>query len=99
MTTTASAGLDLLRARMGAAIGARMAGHIERLGWNAPQLAGWQRVRLRALLARAIDGSPFHAARLAGIDPARFELADLPQLPVTTKAQMMEPMRSSLTGG
>jgi phenylacetate-CoA ligase len=56
-------------------------------------------VRLRALLARAIDGSPFHAARLAGIDPARFELADLPQLPVTTKAQMMEPMRSSLTGG
>jgi phenylacetate-CoA ligase len=97
MTTTASAGLDLLRARMGAAIGARMPGHIERLGWNAPQLAGWQRARLRALLARAIDGSPFHAARLAGIDPARFELADLPQLPVMTKAQMMERFDEVLT--
>ena len=90
MTTTTSARLDLLRARMAAAVGGRMPGHIERLGWNAPQLAGWQRARLRALLARAIDRSPFHAARLAGIDPARFELADLPRLPVMTKAQMME---------
>ena len=90
MTTTTSADLDMLRARMAAAIGGRMAGHIERLGWNAPQLAGWQRARLRALLARAIDRSPFHAARLAGIDPARFELADLARLPVMTKAQMME---------
>jgi phenylacetate-CoA ligase len=90
MTTTASARLDLLRARMAAAVGGRMPGHIERLGWDAAQLAGWQRARLRALLARAIGRSPFHAARLAGIDPARFELADLPRLPVTTKAQMME---------
>jgi phenylacetate-CoA ligase len=75
---------------MAAAIGGRMPGHIERLGWDSPQLAGWQRARLRALLARAIDRSPFHAARLAGIDPARFELADLSRLPVMTKAQMME---------
>ena len=90
MTTSTSARLDLLRARMAAAVGGRMPGHIERLGWNGPQLAGWQRARLRALLARAIDRSPFHAARLAGIDPARFELADLPRLPVMTKAQMME---------
>ena len=87
MTTTTSAGLDLLRARMAAAIGGRMPGHIERLGWNAPQLARWQRARLRTLLDRAIDRSPFHAARLAGIDPARFELADLPRLPVMTKAR------------
>jgi phenylacetate-CoA ligase len=90
MTTATRAHLDLLRARMAAAIGGRMAGHIERLGWDADQLAEWQRTRLRALLARAIDRSPFHAARLAGIDPARFELADLPRLPVMTKAQMME---------
>ena len=40
MTTTTGAGLDLLRARMAAAIGGRMAGHIERLGWGAEQLAG-----------------------------------------------------------
>ena len=90
MTTTTGAGLDLLRARMATAIGGRMAGHIERLGWGAEQLADLQRTRLRALLARAIDRSPFHAARLAGIDPARFELADLTRLPIMTKAQMME---------
>jgi phenylacetate-CoA ligase len=90
MTTTASAGPDPLRARMAAAIGARMAGHIERLDWGCAQLADLQRTRLRALLARAIDCSPFHAARLAGIDPARFELADLAQLPIMTKAQMMD---------
>ncbi len=90
MTTTTSADLDLLRVRMAAAIGGRMAAHIERLGWSAGQLAGLQRARLQALLARAIDGSPFHAARLAGIDPARFELADLARLPIMTKAQMME---------
>jgi phenylacetate-CoA ligase len=90
MTTTTSADLDLLRARMAAATGGRMPGHIERLGWSPSQLAGLQRTRLRALLTRAIDRSPFHAARLAGIDPARFELADLARLPVTTKAQMMD---------
>ena len=90
MTTTTGTGLDLLRARMATAIGGRMAGHIERLGWGAEQLADLQRTRLRALLARVIDRSPFHAARLAGINPARFELADLTRLPIMTKAQMME---------
>ena len=53
-------------------------------------LADLQRTRLRALLARAIDRSPFHAAWLAGINPDRFELADLARLPIMTKAQMME---------
>ena len=90
MTMTTSADLDMLRARMAAAIGGRIAGHIERLSWSAGQLAGLQRMRLRAVLARAIDRSPFHAARLAGIDPARFELADLTRLPIMTKAQMMD---------
>ena len=47
---------------MATAIGGRMAGHIERLGWSPGQLAGLQRARLRALLAHAIDRSPFHAA-------------------------------------
>ena len=39
--------------------------------------AACQRDRLRALLARAIAGSPFHAGRLRGVDPDRFELSDL----------------------
>ena len=60
-------------------------------------LADLQRTRLRALLARVIDRSPFHAARLAGIDPARFELADLTRLPIMTKAQMMEHFNEVVT--
>ena len=97
MTPTTMTELDLLRARMAGAIGGRMPGHIGRLGWNAGQLAVFQRDRLRELLARAIECSPFHAARLRGIDPGRFDLADLARLPVMTKAQMMDDFDSVVT--
>jgi phenylacetate-CoA ligase len=90
MTTTMTTDLELLRIRVTGAVGRQMPGHLERLGWPAGRLAAWQRDRLRTLLARAIECSPFHAARLRGIDPSRFELADLPRLPVMTKAEMME---------
>jgi phenylacetate-CoA ligase len=97
VTTTSATGLDLLRTRMSGAIGAQMPGHLQRLGWSAEQLAVFQRDRLRALLARAIERSPFHAARLRGVDPDRFELADLPRLPVMTKAQLMENFDAAVT--
>ena len=89
--------LDLLRARMSAAIGAQMPGHLQRLRWSPARLAAFQRDRLRALLARAIERSPFHAARLRGLDPTRFELADLPGLPVMTKAEMMANFEHAVT--
>ncbi len=97
MTTTTISGLELLRIRMAGAIAGQMPGHIERLGWSAGQLAAFQRDRLRALLARAIECSPFHAERLRGIDPRQFELADLPRLPVMTKAQMMADFNQATT--
>jgi phenylacetate-coenzyme A ligase PaaK-like adenylate-forming protein len=97
MTATTLTDLDLLRARMAAAIGGQLPGHIRRLGWSPGQLADFQRDRLRALLARAIERSPFHAARLRGVDPSRFELADLPRLPVMTKAQLMDDFDAALT--
>jgi len=90
MTTATITDLELLRTRVSGAVGGLMPRHLERLGWDAGRLAAWQRDRLRALLARAIAGSPFHARRLRGVDPDRFELADLPRLPVMTKADMME---------
>jgi phenylacetate-CoA ligase len=90
MITTMTTDLELLRTRVTGAIGGQMPGQIERLSWPAGRLVAWQRDRLRTLLARAIEHSPFHAARLRGIDPSRFELADLPRLPVMTKAEMME---------
>jgi phenylacetate-CoA ligase len=89
MTTTTGTGLDALRARYGEAFGARLPGHIQRLPWDAGRLAAHQRERLRALLACAIERSPFHARRLRGIDPARFGPGDLAGLPVMSKEQMM----------
>jgi phenylacetate-CoA ligase len=90
MTTgAAGTGLEALQARFSAALGEHLQRHLERPQWDAGRLAAHQRERLSALLARAAARSPFHARRLAGIDPGRFELADLARLPVMTKEQMM----------
>ena len=97
MTTTTGTDLDALRARYGEAFGTRLPGHFRRLSWGAERLAACQRERLRALLACAIERSPFHARRLGGIDPERFELADLASLPVMTKEQMMAGVDELLT--
>ena len=77
MTTATITDLELLRTRVSGAIGQRMPEHIGRLGWDAGRLAAHQRDRLRALLARAIADSPFHAGRLRGIDPNRFDKSDI----------------------
>ena len=79
-----------LRGRIQADIFAGLPGHFRRLGLAPDQLRDWQRDRLRRVLATAIQHSAFHARRLRGVDAARFELADLPSLPVMTKAQMMD---------
>jgi phenylacetate-CoA ligase len=97
MTTATITDLELLRTRVSGAVGQRMPEHIGRLGWDAGRLAVHQRDRLRALLARAIADSPFHAGRLRGVDPDRFELADLARLPVMTKADMMENFDAATT--
>jgi phenylacetate-CoA ligase len=62
---------------------------IDRLDWSAERIEGHQTEQLRALLADAVERSPFHRRRLARIDPMRFELCELPRLPVMTKADMM----------
>jgi hypothetical protein len=97
MTTAMITDVERLRTRLVNAIARQMPEHIERLGWDAGRLAAHQRDRLRALLARAIADSPFHAGRLRGVDPDRFELADLARLPVVTKAQMMENFDTATT--
>jgi phenylacetate-coenzyme A ligase PaaK-like adenylate-forming protein len=97
MTTATMTDLELLTNRVSGAIGRQMPEHIGRLSWDAGRLAAHQRDRLRALLARAIAGSPFHAGRLRGVDPDRFELADLTRLPVMTKADMMENFDAATT--
>ena len=45
---------------------------------------------MSALVAAAMAGSPWHRERLRGIDPDRIEEADLPALPVMSKADLMD---------
>jgi phenylacetate-CoA ligase len=94
MTTTTSSGLAALQAWSASALADRLPAHIARLDWRPDQLAEFQRSSLRALLRRAVEQSPFHAARLAAAGLTRseidsFELSDLAQLPVMTKTEMM----------
>jgi phenylacetate-coenzyme A ligase PaaK-like adenylate-forming protein len=60
-----------------------------RLGWDASRLAAERQRRLRNLLVWAADRSPFWQARLAGAELETFTEADLPSLPVLTRAEMM----------
>ena len=63
---------------------------VRRLRWDAGRLAAERERRLRELLVYAADRSPFWKERLAGHDLANFTEADLPSLPILTKAEMME---------
>jgi phenylacetate-coenzyme A ligase PaaK-like adenylate-forming protein len=63
---------------------------VRRLRWDAGRLAAERQRRLRELLVDAADRSPFWRERLAGRDLANFTEADLPSLPILTKAEMME---------
>lgn len=94
ITNDAATGLS---ERFGRTIAGLLPQHLDRLSWNAQQLAAHQREQLRALLAAAVECSPFHARRLAGIDPGRFEPAQLAELPVMTKQQMMANFDELLT--
>jgi phenylacetate-CoA ligase len=78
-----------LRGQIQADIFSNLPGRLGRLRWDADRLNALQRGRLRALLAHVRQHSAFHARRLRGIDPGRFEVADLARLPVMTKADMM----------
>lgn len=82
-------GLEHYRQRLQARVFAGAIEHVARLGWSSAQVAAHQAAGLRALLAQAQALSPFHARRLKGIDAERCQLADLPRLPVMTKAEMM----------
>lgn len=76
--------------RRDALIRERLPLHLERLQWSADQIAEHQRVALRELVRVALTASRFHAERLAGVDPDRFELEDLRHCPVMTKSEMMD---------
>src|SRR4051812_20464106 len=61
--------------------------HVGRLAWPRATLERHRTERLRALLAHARACSPFHAARLEGLDIEHATEADLARLPPMTKAE------------
>ena len=62
---------------------------IERLDWSADRLAAHRTEQLRGLVRHAVGRSPWHRARLAGVDPNRLDPESLRELPAMTKADLM----------
>jgi len=88
---------DQLRAQVQAEVLARLPDCIERMRCSREQVEASQREGLRALLANAIENSPFHHSRLGDVDPSRFDLPDLKGLPVMSKTEMMESLDDVFT--
>jgi phenylacetate-coenzyme A ligase PaaK-like adenylate-forming protein len=63
--------------------------HIERIGWSADRLAAERGRRLRAIAQIAKERSPWHRARLQNVDLDHLTEAELPDLPVMTKDDVM----------
>jgi phenylacetate-CoA ligase len=96
-TTTTETAFERLRAWVQAELLGQMPEQIGRLRWGREQIEATQSDGLRALLAHAIQNSPFHRRRLGGIDPGHVELTDLSSLPVMTKAEMMDSLDAVFT--
>jgi phenylacetate-CoA ligase len=61
--------------------------HVQRVDWPRERLERHRTERLRALLVYARERSPFHAARMSGLDPDTATVADLARLPPMTKQE------------
>jgi phenylacetate-CoA ligase len=70
-------------------LGSVLPGHVGRLMWSAEMIAQERQERLRALLRVAQERSPWHAARLRGIDPDTFREDGLSRLPPMNKSDLM----------
>jgi phenylacetate-CoA ligase len=62
---------------------------IERLEWSADRLAAHRRQKLRAIVAHAMVGSPWHRERLSGVDLVHLTEDTLRELPPMTKGDLM----------
>ena len=63
---------------------------IEQMTWPADRLAEHRTLRLRELVRIATERSPWYRKRLSGIDVDRLDERSLIELPVLTKAELME---------
>ena len=84
------AAYERLRAAHLNAVRASLEDHVARLDWPRERIEQYRNERLRALLGFARERSPFHAARLAGLDPATATREDLARLPVMVKQEAQD---------
>ena len=93
----AKAAYARLRAGHLRAVQAALEDHIARLEWPRERTDRYRDQRLRLLLAYACERSPFHAARMHGLDPSSATLTDLVKLPVMTKRDAQEQWNAIVT--
>ncbi|MEV6928035.1 hypothetical protein AB0M46_26520 [Dactylosporangium sp. NPDC051485] len=85
-----TAAYEHLRAAHLSAVRASLEDHVARLDWPRPRIERYRTERLRSLLAYARARSPFHAARMAGVDPATATVEDLVRLPPMVKREAQD---------
>ena len=68
-----------------------------RLDWPHQRIEDYQTAKLRSLLGFARERSPFHAARMADIDPATATIEDLARLPPMAKQEAQEDWDAIIT--
>ena len=61
-----------------------------RIDWPAQQLRSERTRALRALVATALESSPWHRSRLSGVDVDALTEADIVRLPTMTKSDLMD---------
>ena len=79
------AAYERLRAAHLGAVRASLEDHVSRLDWPRERINRYRTERLRSLLTFARERSPFHAARMVGIDPTTATVEDLVRLPPMVK--------------
>lgn len=62
---------------------------VAHLAWSRDQVLENQTRRLREVVARAQQASPYYADRLGHLDAAKLDVSDLVSIPPTTKADVM----------
>lgn len=80
---------EAIRQRHVADIMAKAPENIARITWSQSQIRAEREVRLRHLVGAAKIRSPWHARRLAKVDPETFTEEDLTELPPMTKDDAM----------
>src|ERR1700694_2322150 len=89
-TARARTAYEGLRAAHLHAVRAALEDHVARVEWPRERIERYRTERLRALLAHARERSPFHAARMANVDPSSATVGDLARLPPMVKQEAQD---------